>query len=121
MKSNTTGQTTDLNGRTLRGGARLCIGLVLLSALVLLPGCAFNRPVLTRDEIGTNGLVVARTRLSISSYALWPATSQLAKQKASLGKTMSVGTDALEQQGAGTNLTESLKALKDLVQSLGGK
>ena len=87
---------------------------VLAASLCLLTGCAVNRPVLTERITSTNGVVTERT-LRMSSFVLWPATSSLDKQRASIGKTMSAGTSGLELEGGGTNVVEALRELNALV------
>lgn len=81
---------------------------------LLLNGCAFNRPVVTFQEVHTNGVTTIE-RVSVTSWALWPATSQLNKQKLSSGKTITIGTDALQQSGGGTNIVEALRALDSIL------
>ena len=76
-------------------------------------GCAPSRA--TFEERGTNGTV---RRMVVSSFALWPATQSIEKQKASLGKTFSFGAEGIEQDGGSTNLTESLRETRLLIQSL---
>jgi len=105
---------SDLNGRALRGTARLCIVLAVSSASVLFSGCAFNKPLVITEERGTNGIVTIKRTSSIT-FALWPATSLLERQKLGNGRTQSIGTDGLEQQGGGTNMVEALKALDSIL------
>jgi hypothetical protein len=81
---------------------------------MLTAGCAYNRPVMRTEARTTNG-VVTLTETSVRTFALWPATSALDAQKVSNGKTQSVGTTGLEQQGGGTNLVEALKALDSIL------
>jgi hypothetical protein len=93
------------------------LGITL--AALLLAGCAWNRPTLRTEERGTNGMVrIQETR--ITSFALWPATSELAHQKASNGRTQTIGTDGLAQEGGGTNLVEGLKEVRGLIRDLKG-
>lgn len=93
------------------------LGITL--AALLVGGCAWNRPSLRTEERTTNGVVrVQETR--ITSFALWPATAELAKQKASNGKTQTVGTEGLAQEGGGTNLVEGLKQVRGLISDLKG-
>lgn len=106
-----------LSGRTLRGVAVLCIVTGALSALVLLSGCAFNKPLVLTQETSTNGIVTIK-RTSSVTFALWPATSLLERQKLGNGRTQSIGTDGLEQQGGGTNIVEALKALDSILSKI---
>ena len=91
--------------------------VVILAAFscLITAGCAYNRPVLRSETRSTNGVVtVAET--SVRTFALWPATSELVKQRVSNGaKSQSVGTEGLDQQGGGTNLVEALKALDSIL------
>ncbi len=92
----------------------LALGLLLaLSAT----GCAYNRPSLTETITGTNGIITTRT-LTMRSYVVWPATSALEKQKATIGKTMGVGTEGLGQEGGGTNVVEALRAIDSILGKL---
>jgi hypothetical protein len=86
----------------------------LAASLCLLTGCAVNRPVLTERVIATNGVITERT-LTMTSFVIWPATSSLDKQRASIGKTMSAGTSGLMEEGGGTNVVEALRELNSMV------
>ena len=93
--------------------------LILAAALVaccawLGTGCAVNRPEFLERTTGTNGLVTER-RLTVATWSLWPASTDLAKQRASLGKTMTLGTSDLGQDGGGTNMVEALRALDSIL------
>lgn len=89
--------------------------LLCLSALTLaIAGCAVHRPLLLTETQGTNG-VVTKQRLSMATWALWPATTEIAKQKASVGKTLSLGVEGLREDGGGTNMTEALKHLDSIL------
>lgn len=92
---------------------RLALALVAL----VLAGCAVNRPEFVERTTGTNGVVNER-RLVVSTWAFWPASQSLAAQRASLGKTFSLGTTDAAQDGGSTNVTETLNALTRLLQSL---
>jgi len=87
-----------------------------LSYLILLTlcGCVVNRPVLIEREYSTNGLVRERI-MRVQSFALWPASQQIDRQRASLGKTLSLGQSAMEQEGGGTNVVEALRALDSIL------
>ena len=87
--------------------------LPVLLALVAL-GCAVNRPEFVERTTGTNG-VTSERRLTVSTWSLWPASTDLAKQKASLGKTFTLGTSDLGQDGGGTNVVETLRALDSIL------
>jgi hypothetical protein len=51
-------------------------------------------------------------------WALWPATTELSKQKATAGKTLALGTETLREDSGGTNVVEALKQLNDLLGKL---
>lgn len=78
-------------------------------------GCAFNRPNYSETIINpTNGVTTIR-RLSVPTWALWPATTELGKQRVSIGKTISVGTFQLTEDGGATNMVEALKAIDSIL------
>ncbi len=85
---------------------------ILLCSIAV--GCAINRPVITETVTGTNGVTTTRT-LKVTSMAVWPATTSLERQKVTIGKTLSVGTDGLTQEGGGTNVVETLRALDSIL------
>ena len=87
------------------------------AGLLTLCGCAFNKPFVLTQETSTNGVVTLK-RTSSVTFALWPATSLLERQKLGNGKTQSIGTDGLEQSGGGTNLVEALKALDSILSRI---
>lgn len=89
--------------------------LFILILCIALCGCAFNRPNYTRTTINpTNGLVIVE-KLSVPTYAIWPATTELGKQRVSIGKTISVGTTQLSEDSGGTNIVDALKALDSIL------
>jgi hypothetical protein len=49
---------------------------------------------------------------------LWPATSELARQRISNGKTQSIGTEGLNQDGGGTNVTDALRSLDSILSKI---
>ena len=84
--------------------------------LLLLAGCAINNPNYTEWDPVTG----KRTkRLAVPSVVWWPATSTLEKQRVSIGKTMSVGTSGLSEDGGGTNMVEALKYLDSILSRIG--
>ena len=89
---------------------------ILLFAFVL-SGCAINKPHMREEIIGTNGVRTIR-ELRATSYAIWPATQNVEKQKVTLGKTFAVGTEGITQETGGTNVTETVKALSDLLKNI---
>lgn len=89
--------------------------LAVAFAAAWLNGCALNSPTLTETtRTGTNGTETARV-LRVRSWALWPATADIANQKATIGKTWSVGTTGEHLDGGGTNVTETLVQLNRLL------
>jgi hypothetical protein len=87
--------------------------LLTLVALCCCLGCAPTRA--TFEETAPGGL---SRRLVVSSFAIWPATASIAKQRASMGKTFSFGAEGVELDGGGTNLTESLRETTRLINAL---
>jgi hypothetical protein len=106
-----------LSGLGERRPKLLSAGLAGLGAWLLLTGCAVSRPVITESVTTTNGVTTSRS-LRVTQFALWPATQSVAKQRASLGKTFSFGSEGLELDGGSTNLTETIREATRLVQSL---
>lgn len=90
--------------------------LAILAALAC-AGCAVNRPEFVERTTGTNGVVIER-RLVVPSWTLWPATQSIASQRASLGRTFTLGTTDADQSGGGTNIVETLKALDSILGKL---
>ena len=74
-----------------------------------------NNPKFVSETHSTNGVVEIR-KLSVPTFAIWPATTELAKQKASLSaKSFTLGTEGLKEEGGGTNMIEALKALDSIL------
>lgn len=90
--------------------------IAILAALAF-AGCAVNRPEFIERTTATNGVVTER-RLVVPSWTLWPATQSIASQRASLGRTFTLGTTDVDQSGGGTNLVEALKALDSILGKL---
>ena len=87
-------------------------------ALALATGCALNRPKLeetttTTDKAGN--VVVQRRSLKVTSYAFWPAQTEVSKQTASVGKTLSTGVAGLREETGGTNVVEALKSIDSIL------
>lgn len=88
--------------------------LTLILSGLLLSGCALNHPKFVLETTTKDGTTEKRT-LSINTFALWPATTDLAKQKATLTpKSFSLGTEGLKEDGGGTNVVEFVKELNKL-------
>lgn len=86
--------------------------------LLLATGCALNRPKLeetttTTDKAGS--VVVQRRSLKVTSFAFWPAQTEVSKQTATVGKTLSTGAAGLREETGGTNVTEALKHLDSIL------
>ena len=95
--------------------ALIFAAMSVLLALALM-GCATNKPVFRESITVEDGRTNTVRELTITTRALWPATTDLAKQKASMsGKTWSVGTEGLREDGGGTNVVESLRELNKLL------
>ena len=88
--------------------------LLIPLCLMLTAGCAYNRPTIRTETRTTNGFV-SLSETSARTFAVWPATSTVDRQRLSNGKTQSVGTEGLAQEGGGTNLVEALKALDSIL------
>jgi hypothetical protein len=91
--------------------------LAMLVMLSLLSGCALYRPYLRSETSSTNGVVTV-LEIKTPVWALWPATTELSKQKATAGKTLALGTETLREDSGGTNVVEALKQLNDLLGKL---
>ena len=89
--------------------------LILVCATIC--GCALNRPILTETVTGTNGVTTTRS-LKVTTFALWPATTSLEKQRVTLGKTFGVGMEGLREDGGGTNVIEALRSIDSIVGKL---
>ncbi len=96
----------------VRSLALLVVALVFISA-----GCAVNSPVLTETIGTTNGIVTTKS-LRMTSFAIWPATTTVDKQRGSVGKTLSVGTEGAELETSNTNAAATLRELRLLLESL---
>ena len=78
-------------------------------------GCALNRPLVRETTTGTNGLVNERV-MKATTLALWPATTEVAKQRLSAGKTLGIGSEGIsETAGATTNDVQILNALRAIL------
>ena len=96
--------------------------LILAAALVAFSawfgtGCAVNRPEFIERTTGTNG-VTSERRLTVSTWSLWPASTDLAKQKANLGRTFTLGTSELGQDSGGTNVVDALREINGILGKL---
>jgi hypothetical protein len=88
-----------------------------LTLMLLCGGCAVNRPVLTETVVATNGITTTKS-LRMTSFALWPATTTIDKQRGSVGKTLSVGVEGTELETSSTNAAATLRELRLLLESL---
>lgn len=85
-------------------------------AALFMSGCSLSRPVITETVTATNGVATSRS-LRVTQFALWPATQTVAKQRATLGKTFSFGSEGLELDGGGTNLVDAFNAATRLLNA----
>jgi hypothetical protein len=93
--------------------------IIIAIACALVAGCTINRPHMREKttSTSTNGVTSATEReLQVTSLTVWPAKESIAGQKASLGKTMSTGVESLSQEGGGTNVTETLRLVIELLK-----
>ena len=93
--------------------------IIALAALIALTGCALNRPYITEETTTTqtNGVASTSKRLlKLTSFAMWPAETDVSKQKASAGKTLSTGVEEIRASGGGTNVVATLRELKEIMQ-----
>jgi hypothetical protein len=89
---------------------------LLLCALWLGVGCAMNHPVIKTTTYYPDGRREERI-VDVRSYALWPATTEAAKQKASISPKLglSTGSDLIREESASTNSIEALKAIDSIL------
>lgn len=98
----------------------LIAALVGLATLLFMPGCAVYSVNLETENRMTNG-VVQMQRLKARPLAVWPATTEIARQKISVGKTLTLGVDGLREDGGGTNLVQGLRELGNILDKLSPK
>lgn len=100
------------------GGPGTTTTLLAVATAVLLTGCTINNPKFYSETRSTNGTVEIR-RLSIPTVALWPATTDLAKQKAGLSaKSFSLGTEGLREETGSTNVVEALRSIDSILSRI---
>jgi hypothetical protein len=96
----------------------ILISFALIALALSMSGCAYNRPSFREQSTATNGVVTVR-ELSVPTWALWPATSSLSHQKASLSnKSFTLGTSELQQEGQSTNAVEALREMRRIFEAL---
>lgn len=83
--------------------------LMLLPLALMGIGCSISDPKFHERTVTTNGVVSERS-LRIPQWSLWPATQSVEKQKATLGKTFSFGSQGLEQETTSTNAVDFIRA-----------
>ena len=96
--------------------------------LLALCGCALTRPNALRHSVTTTTFdasgktnsvsVDLLERVSLPAFAGWPADQSIAKQRGSVGKTISAGFTEAEQTGGGTNLVDALRAIGGILGNL---
>lgn len=89
-----------------------------LTILLCLAGCAFNGPTFRETSSVRDGETNTVRELRVRSFALWPATQDMAKQKASMGKTWSLGIEGLREDGGGTNMVGALRELNQMLDKI---
>lgn len=89
--------------------------LLLLAALCT--GCAINRPFIQETTTTDKGFTTTTTKtVRLTTWALWPATQEIGKQRGSLGKTLTAGVGSAEQESTGgTNGVEALRVINDIL------
>lgn len=93
--------------------------VVLVAVLFVLAtaGCAYRRPQMETEERGTNG-TVRIVRTSSPTWALWPATQELNRERLSNGKTQSIGSEGVTQETGATNVAETFDAATRLIRAV---
>ena len=89
-----------------------------IAIVALLSGCALNRPFITEKvtTTGKDGTVTTTERtLKVTTLAAWPASTEVTKQTANAGKTLSTGAAGIHEDGGGTNVVETLRALDSIL------
>lgn len=96
----------------LPGSGPTATALLVVGVGLLVGGCSVNRVAFADKDQG--GKV---RELHATTWALWPATTELAKQRVTSSPTrgFSVGTDGLREETGGTNMVEALKALDSIL------
>ena len=89
--------------------------LAALLFVVGVIGCALNRPYIRESITATNGVVTERT-MKATTLALWPATTEVAKQRLTAGKTLGIGSEGVsETAGATTNDVQILNGIRAIL------
>jgi hypothetical protein len=88
--------------------------LLPIGLLSLLSGCAMTRPHVLEMVTSTNG-VVTRREIWLPAFVIWPGTQVIEKQRGSIGKTISAGVVAAEQDSGGTNVVDALKYIDSIL------
>lgn len=95
--------------------------IIALLALIAFTGCALNRPYIKEKSTtttSTNGVSITTMdrMLKVTTLAFWPADTEVTKQKASAGKTLSTGVEDVTAKGGGTNMVGALSELRQILQ-----
>lgn len=88
-----------------------------LACLLVLTGCVMSRPYAKETTMNTNGIVFTK-ELKLTTFAIWPGTQLVDKQRGSIGKTLSLGQSGIEQESNSTNLIEALKVIDSILGKL---
>jgi len=89
--------------------------IALLLAMACVCGCVISRPYI-KETTSPDGVVVREMRLT--SFAIWPASQTIDKQRASVGKTWSLGAAGIEQESGGSNVVEALRAIDSILSKI---
>lgn len=97
--------------------ARAAARTLLVAALVLISGCAFNRQYATTSSMGTNNVATVTVAKS-TTLALGDAKTIVDKTRASAGKTSSVGASGINEEATTANVATNARALTELLNAL---
>ena len=119
MRTHLATDETRMKHGLFRGLCSSCVQSVAAFLVLLFAGCAVNRPQFAEREFDPlTGLIVKERTLTVPTVSLWPASVTMDKQRISLGKTFSVGTEGAELETSSTNAAATLRELRLLIESL---
>ena len=91
--------------------------LLLLLVVACLSGCVISRPYIKETTTTPDGSIIVR-EMRLTSFAIWPASQSVDKQRASVGKTWSLGAAGIDQESGGTNVVDALRAIDSILSKL---
>ena len=91
--------------------------LLLLLVAACQSGCVISRPYIKETTTTPDGSIIVR-EMRLTSFAIWPASQHVDKQRASVGKTWSLGAAGVDQEGGATNVVEALRAIDSILSKL---